>query len=455
MMVEALIVEDDPNQLMGLAEIVRNEGFSVRTATNLAEAREQIETQLPDVIISDLILPDGSGLDLREHPTTAGADVEMVLITGQASVESAIKALRSGVLDYIPKPLDMPRLRAVMGNVARTVSSKREVGTLRSELRKYGRFGSMIGASQAIQRVYDLITRVAPTEVGVLITGESGTGKELVAETIHTLSRRKMAPFLAINCGAVSATLVESELFGHERGSFTGAVQSHRGHFERAVGGTLFLDEVTEMPHELQVKLLRVLESRTLLRVGGSSPIEVDVRILAATNRDPAEAVREGRLREDLYYRLNVFPVLLPPLRDRGDDIDLLVDHFLEQLAAEHGQHKTVDPDVLARLARYAWPGNVRQLRNVVERAYILADDRIRIAHVPPDVATTPPGAPRAGAAAAPPLVIGTSIADAERRLIVATLEHYDGDKQRAASTLGISLKTLYNRLNAYRDAPA
>jgi DNA-binding NtrC family response regulator len=454
-MVEALIVEDDLNQLSALAEIVRNEGFSVRTATNLAEARAHVETQLPDVIISDMVLPDGNGLDLREHPTTAGGDVEMVLITGQASVESAIKALRSGVLDYIPKPLDMPRLRAVIGNVARTVSSKKEVGSLRSELRKYGRFGSMIGASPAIQRVYDLVTRVAPTEVGVLVTGESGTGKELVAETIHALSRRRLAPFLAINCGAVSSTLVESELFGHERGSFTGAVQGHRGHFERATGGTLFLDEVTEMPQELQVRLLRVLETHQLLRVGGSASIEVDVRIIAATNRDPAEAVREGRLREDLYYRLNVFPVSLPPLRDRGDDVDLLVGHFLEQLAAEHGQQKTVDPDVLERLARYGWPGNVRQLRNVVERAYILADDRIRIAHVPPDVATTPATGTRAAAATAPPLVIGTSIADAERRLIMATLEHYDGDKQRAASTLGISLKTLYNRLNAYRDALA
>jgi DNA-binding NtrC family response regulator len=449
MKVEALLVDDDATQLEALAEVVQLEGFAVRTAASVEEARQRLAERTPDVIISDLMLPDGNGLELREHPTAA--ETEMVLITGQASVDSAIQALRTGVLDYIPKPLDMPRLRAVLANVARTVSVKKEVGTLRSELRKFGRFGPMIGISEPMQRVYDLITRAAPTDVTVFVTGESGTGKELVAQTIHQLSRRRMAPFLAINCGAVSATLVESELFGHERGSFTGALQRHRGHFERAAGGTLFLDEVTEMPMELQVKLLRVLETRNVLRVGGSVPVEVDVRVIAATNRLPAEAVSEGKLREDLYYRLSVFPISLPPLRDRDEDLELLTRRFLAQLAEEHGTPKRITPEVLARFERYAWPGNVRELKNVIERAYILADDEIEASHIPTDVGVPEVELPEQSAA--PPLKVGTSLADAERRLIMATLSHFAGDKRRAAETLGISLKTLYNRLNSYRGA--
>jgi DNA-binding NtrC family response regulator len=449
MKVEALLVDDDAQQLEALAEVVQLEGFAVRTAGSLAEARERLAERTPDVIISDLMLPDGNGLELREHPTAA--ETEMVLITGQASVDSAIQALRTGVLDYIPKPLDLPRLRAVLANVARTVSVKKEVGTLRSELRKFGRFGPMIGISERMQRVYDLITRASPTEVTVFVTGESGTGKELVAQTIHQLSRRRLAPFLAINCGAVSATLVESELFGHERGSFTGALQRHRGHFERAAGGTLFLDEVTEMPMELQVKLLRVLETKNVLRVGGSVPVEVDVRVIAATNRLPAEAVSEGKLREDLYYRLSVFPIALPPLRDRDEDLELLTRRFLAQLAEEHGTPKRINPEVIARFERYGWPGNVRELKNVIERAYILADDEIETSHIPTDVGVPEVDLPEQSAA--PPLKVGTSLADAERRLIMATLSHFAGDKRRAAETLGISLKTLYNRLNSYRGA--
>jgi two-component system, NtrC family, response regulator HydG len=449
MKVEALLVDDDAQQLDALAEVVQLEGFAVRTAASLQAARDRLSERTPDVIISDLMLPDGSGLELREHPTAP--DTEMVLITGQASVDSAIQALRTGVLDYITKPLDMPRLRAVLANVARTVSVKKEVGNLRSELRKFGRFGPMIGISEPMQRVYDLISRAAPTDVTVLVTGESGTGKELVAQTIHQLSRRRLAPFLAINCGAVSATLVESELFGHERGSFTGALQRHRGHFERAAGGTLFLDEVTEMPMELQVKLLRVLETKNVLRVGGSTPVEVDVRVVAATNRPPADAVSEGKLREDLYYRLSVFPIALPPLHDRDEDLDLLTRRFLAELAEQHGTPKRIQPEVFARFERYAWPGNVRELKNVIERAYILADEEIEVSHIPSDIGVPEVELPEQSAA--PPLKVGTSLADAERRLIMATLTHYAGDKRRAAETLGISLKTLYNRLNAYRGA--
>jgi DNA-binding NtrC family response regulator len=295
--------------------------------------------------------------------------------------------------------------------------------------------------------VYDLISRVAPTDATVLITGESGTGKELVAETLHRCSARRNAVMLPVNCGAVSPNLIESELFGHERGSFTGADRQRTGYFERATGGTLFLDEITEMPLELQVKLLRVLETGSVVRVGGTEPIRVDVRVIAATNRDPVEAVKAGKLREDLYYRLNVFPIALPPLRNRPGDIDLLAEYVLAQLNRESGQQKTWSRAALERLRRCAWTGNVRELRNVVQRAYIMAEDEIgpESLPLPQEVATE--------TSEEGPVLhvrVGSSIDAVERRLILATLQLTGGDKKRAASILGISLKTLYNRLNVY-----
>ena len=265
---------------------------------------------------------------------------ETVLITGQASVETAVEALRRGVADYLTKPVDFARVKTVLANVSRTRELKEEIGGLRGELRKLGRFGALIGAAPAMQKVYDLIGKVAPTDATVLITGETGTGKEVVAQTIHQLSRRSREPFLPLNCGAVSPNLIESELFGHERGSFTGADRIHKGYFERANRGTLFLDEVTEMPLELQVKLLRVLETSEVMRLGGTEAIKVDVRVIAATNRQPEEAVATGKLREDLLYRLNVFPIHLPTLWDRREDVELLADHFLALLNKEEGTSK-------------------------------------------------------------------------------------------------------------------
>jgi transcriptional regulator with PAS, ATPase and Fis domain len=280
----------------------------------------------------------------------------------------------------------------------------------------------------------------------VLITGESGSGKELVAQAIHELSPRKHAPFVAINCGAVSPNLIESELFGHEKGSFTGAAKQHRGHFERASGGTLFLDEITEMPAELQVKLLRVLETGDLLRIGGSDPINVDCRVVAATNRDPARAVEDGALRDDLYYRLNVFLIPLPPLRARGGDVTLLAEHFLAALNETEGTQKRFTPDALAALAAHEWPGNVRELRNAVQRAFIMGTEEIDAACLPFD----PSGRPATSATG--PARVGVSLRDAERELILGTLAQVDGDKKRAAKILGISLKTMYNRLKAYDE---
>ena len=442
---EALIVEDDENFRASLAALVSREGFATREAPTLARARELAEHSAPDVMLVDLGLPDGDGLDLLREETLAPSS-EFVVITGNASVDSAIDALRDGALDYLTKPVDRPRLKSVLAHVARTRELKQEVLALRDELRELGRFGPMVGRSPGMQKVYDLIERVAPTRASVFVTGESGTGKELVAETIHRLSRRRAGPFVALNCGAMTPTLIESELFGHEKGSFTGADRRRRGYFEQADGGTLLLDEVTEMPLELQVKLLRVLESGSLVRLGSAEPVEVDVRVIAASNRDPKEAVEEGALREDLLYRLNVFPIHLPPLRERGEDVALVAQHFLNTLNEKDGTDKRWSDEALSRLAELSWTGNVRELRNAVERAYILADRVIGADAFP----ASEPGAASTDSDSALQVRVGSSIADVERRLILATLEELDGDKKRAAEMLGISLKTLYNRLNVY-----
>jgi DNA-binding NtrC family response regulator len=441
----ALIVEDDADFRASVAALVSRRDFEVREAATLAEARRAIEEEAPDVVLLDLTLPDGDGLALlEEDPLTEHS--EFVVMTGDGALETAVEAMRRGALDYLPKPLDRSRLETVLTNVSRTRGLKGEVSELRGELRSLGRFGPMVGRSKAMQEAYDLIAKVAPTESTVFVTGESGTGKELVAETVHRLSGRKDRPLLAVNCGAMSATLIESELFGHEKGSFTGADRRRRGFFEEADGGTLFLDEVTEMPIELQVKLLRVLETGAITRVGATSPTPVDVRIVTASNRDPEEAVGEGILREDLLYRLNVFPVHLPPLRERGDDVELLARYFLDGINEREGTSKRLSDDALRRLQDLEWPGNVRELKNVVERAAILADHVIG-----PDLLPEPDPARRpASSAAMLEVRVGSSIADAERRLILATLEQLDGDKKRAAELLGISLKTLYNRLNVY-----
>jgi DNA-binding NtrC family response regulator len=335
----------------------------------------------------------------------------------------------------------------VLANVSRTRELKEEIGSLRGELRELGRFGPLIGSSPAMQKVYDLIARVAKTEATILVTGETGTGKELVAQTVHEQSRRHREAFLPVNCGAVSPTLIESELFGHERGSFTGADRVHRGYFERANRGTLFLDEITEMPIELQVKLLRVLESGALNRIGGNEPIKVDVRVVAATNRDAEAAVAKGKLREDLLYRLNVFPIGLPPLRERAEDIELLAEHFLALLNRQEGRQKKFTPAARQRLQEHRWPGNVRELKNLVQRAYILAEDEIGPSALPLPVGGS---TRRAGPLS---IDVGMAVAEAQRRLIMATLEGYGGDKKKAADVLGISLKTLYNRLTEYRAA--
>ncbi len=444
----ALIVDDDAGFRESLAMLVAREDFEVREADGLEAARTQIEEHPPDVMLLDLGLPDGDGTALL-HDESVRAGSEIIVVTGNASVPSAVQALREGALDYLTKPIDRARLKSILAGVARTRGFKLELNRLRRELRQLGRFGRLVGRTPAMQRVYDLIERVAPTEAGVLLTGESGTGKEVAAETIHALSRRRDRPFLAVNCAAITKSLIESELFGHEKGSFTGAESRRRGYFEEANGGTLFLDEVFEMPGEVQAKMLRVLETGTILRVGGSGVVPVDVRVIAATNRDPATAVRSGHLREDLFYRLNVFPLPLPPLRERVEDIELLAEHFLAQVNARESTQKRLSPEARARLSSQRWPGNVRELKNAVERAAILADTVVG-----PELFPGPMNGPATLSPGAAPVLhvpIGSSIEDVERQLILGTLERLGGDKSQAANVLGISLKTLYARLKVYQ----
>jgi two-component system, NtrC family, response regulator AtoC len=439
----ALIVDDDPEILQVLTAFVKSEGFTASSASTLGQARQEVAANPPDILLVDIQLPDGSGLDLLDSLEPA-ADPEVVLITGNASVETAVNALRRGVSDYLTKPVDFARLRVTLASLARTLEMKGEIGALRGELRKLGRFGALIGASPPMQAVYDLIGRVARTDASVLITGETGTGKEVVAQAIHSLSRRAKEAFVPVDCGSVSANLIESELFGHERGSFTGADRLHKGYFERAHRGTLFLDEVTEMPAELQVKLLRVLETSAVTRVGGGLSFKVDVRIVAATNRPLEDAVKDGKLREDLLYRLNVFPIALPPLRERGDDLERLAEHFLGELNAAEGTDKHFSAAGRRALRRHGWPGNVRELRNAIQRGFILAEEGAGVVPLPvPLVGGEPSSSLR--------MEVGTPIADAERLLILAALDKFAGDKKKAAAALHISLNTLYSRLSQYK----
>ena len=460
-----------------MRELVALENFSVATAHTLRDARRQIAMQPPDLVLLDLQLPDGSGLDLFSDPELISSS-ELVLITGHASLETSIEALRLGAADYLVKPIAMKQLKGVLSRFMKPSALKADVARMHAGLATDGHFGHLWGQDPSMLKVYEQISRVAGTAVTVFITGESGTGKEVVAQTVHDLSRRRKQPFLAVNCGAISPNLIESEVFGHEKGSFTGADRQHLGFFERANGGTLFLDEITEMPLDLQVKLLRVLETGRFMRVGSTQSLEADVRVIAATNRQPEQAVSAGKLREDLLYRLNVFPIDLPPLRDRLSDVPLLAQHFLAGIVAQEGQTKRFSPKALDRLGCYHWPGNVRELRNVVQRAYVMASGDVideewlpqpqagaPVASPPapkPAPARSPqaPAAAESAAAHAPvaatpsgetlTLPIGISMAQAERLLIEATLRHHKYQKERTAAVLGISLKTLYNRLKEY-----
>jgi two-component system response regulator AtoC len=457
-MSHVLIVDDDVDSANSLRDLIAGPQFTVATAHTLHDARRRIAMQQPDLVLLDLQLPDGNGMDLFSDPALV-ANSEVVLITGHASLETSIQALRMGAADYIVKPINLRHLQGVLSRVTKPAALKAEVADLTANLAHSGHFGHLWGRAACMQRVYEQISRVAGTGISVFITGESGSGKEVVAQTVHDLSRRRKQPFLAVNCGAISPNLIESEIFGHEKGSFTGADRQHAGFFERASGGTLFLDEITEMPLELQVKLLRVLETGRFMRVGSTQSQEADVRVIAATNRLPQQAVAQGKLREDLMYRLNVFPIELPPLRERLEDVPLLAEHFLTAIAEQEGRAKRFAPAALERLQLYRWPGNVRELRNAVQRAYVMAQgDEIDDRWLPdPSTAPAPAAGARTGGGDTVPeserilLRVGTSMADAEREIILATFRHFGSHKERTAAVLGISLKTLYNRLKEYQ----
>src|SRR3954449_3581669 len=385
-----LIVEDDPATRTGLAELVQAWGFLTDEAPEGETAMRKITTFRPAIIVSDLVMPRMGGLELLRALQDQLSDLTFILLTAQGTVESAVGAIKDGAYDYLSKPVDPQRLQILLQKALERQGTLREVRQLRRQLREQGSFGRIIGNSPGIRTVYRVIEQSAPTSASVLISGESGTGKELVAQTIHELSPRATFPFVAINCAAIPETLLESEIFGHEKGAFTGAAERRTGVFELAHRGTLFLDEIAEMQPATQVKLLRVLQERAFRRLGGRQELTVDVRIIAATNVNPMEAVRSGKLREDLYYRLNVFAIELPSLRDRKEDIPLLAQHFLTEFNERNNKSvRAVDQEVVHLLEQYQWPGNIRELRNVMERATILAEgDFIEPKHLPPLLVT-------------------------------------------------------------------
>ncbi|HYN06916.1 MAG TPA: sigma-54 dependent transcriptional regulator [Vicinamibacterales bacterium] len=441
-----LLVEDDAAQRVGLQQLLTSWGYAVDVAVNGAEALAKVGESRPTIVLSDLIMPEMGGLDLlRALKQQDDVDLTVVLMTAQGTVESAVEAIKQGAYDYLTKPVDPQRMKILLDQIIQRHDTLREMRVLRRQLQERGTFGKMIGASMEMRKIYHVIEQAAPTVASVLVSGESGTGKELVAQSIHQISPRASQPFVPLNCAAIPDSLLESELFGHERGAFTGAIARRQGCFELANRGTLFLDEISEMTPTTQAKLLRVLQERSFRPLGGQREQTVDIRVVAATNTDPPEAVRQNKLREDLYYRLNVFAIRLPPLRDRKDDLPMLIQAFIKEFNTRNGRSVAGLSDrAVQMLERYDWPGNVRELRNVMERATIVARGAVIEVADLPALATTSPTATGSSAGLAP----GTTVDQAEQQLIEVTLHHTGGNKTRAADMLGISLKTLHNKLN-------
>jgi DNA-binding NtrC family response regulator len=453
---KVLIVEDEVNERTGLAELISAWGYRTETAGDGVEGYEKITNWSPSIVVTDLKMPRMGGLDLLDRLSSSSQTVAVIVVTAQGTIDSAVQAMRMGAYDYVTKPIDTSRLKTILQNASALLGAKVELEVTRRKLRDAGSLGTLIGPSKKMQEIFRLIEMVAPSTASVLITGASGTGKELVARTTHELSPRRNKPFVAINCAAIPETLIESEIFGHEKGAFTGAVERRTGCFELAEGGTLLLDEIGEMPIATQAKLLRVLEDRKLRRLGSKVETTVDVRVLAATNKVPEEAVARGELRNDLYYRLNVFNIHMPPLREHKEDIPDLVQLLLSDMSSKHDRRvATVSEAVLNLFRNYSWPGNVRELRNTLERAVIVCDGAVvETKHLPPGFGHTTvrtsvddPDAIR--------LSVGTTVGEAEKLLILKTLESTNNNKTRAAEILAISLKTLHNKLKEYGSAAA
>jgi DNA-binding NtrC family response regulator len=453
---KVLIVEDEENERSGLAELVSAWGYRAETAKDGLEGLEKAAAWSPGIVITDFKMPRMDGMELLQRLSDQPQQIAVVLLTAQGSIDVAVDAMKSGAYDFIQKPVDPSRLKQILQNAARQRGTALELEATKRKLRDTGVFGQMVGASRPMQEIFHLVEMVAPSTASVLITGESGTGKEMVARTIHDMSPRKNKPFVAINCSAIPETLIESEIFGHEKGAFTGAMERRAGCFELAEEGTLLLDEIGEMPAATQAKLLRVLEDRKLRRLGSKVETPVDVRVLAATNKVPEEAVAKGELRGDLYYRLNVFNIHLPPLREHKEDIPQLVEALLSDMNAKHGRDVAgVNDTVLQMFQGHHWPGNVRELRNTMERAVIVCDSPlVETRHLPPNFGSMALKTMTHDGEGIR-LEVGTTVEEAEKMLILKTLAASNNNKTRAAEILGISLKTLHNKLKEYGNAAA
>ncbi len=456
-----LVVDDEAGSRDGLRRLLEALGHVVVTAESAEDALAKIEVERPAAIFTDLVMPGLDGIEFIRR-VQRSHDLPVVVFSAQGTIELAVEAMKLGAQDFLPKPVGDAQVKMVLARLGRTRALEAEKRRLKAELRERGAFEKLRGESEKMRAVYRQIEQVAPSTLSVLIVGESGTGKELVAQTLHELSGRRKFEFVALNCAAIPATLLESEIFGHERGSFTGALQRKVGCFEMADRGTLFLDEIAEMDEGLQAKLLRVLQEQRFRRIGGREVIEADVRVIAATNRDPAKAIAAGKLREDLYYRLNVFTILLPSLRERPEDIRSLARHFAEQYATRTGTTvPAIHQSAMEALLAHHWPGNVRELKNAIERGTLLSGgSTIVLEHLPREVlavraaggpaSVPPPRADESGASTVT-LAVGSSLDDAEREMIRSTLAHTSGNKTQAARILGISLKTMHNKVKKFR----
>ncbi len=447
-----LVVDDEAHEREGLATLLEGWGYETATASQGLEALEKIPAFNPVVVICDLRMPDMNGMDLLRELRHSRPRPSFIMLSGQGTIEEAVEATKLGAFDFLEKPLDVKKLQVELRNCLERRVNERELAIAQKRLRDYGILGQLAGRSKKMQAVMSLIEQVAPSSASVLITGESGTGKELAARTIHELSPRQMNPFVAVNCAAIPETLMESEIFGHEKGAFTGAMDRRAGCFELADGGTLLLDEIGEMPIPTQAKLLRVLEDSKVRRLGGKAEIVTDVRVLAATNKIPEEAVAKGQLRSDLYFRLDVVQIAMPPLRDHLEDLESLIEILLEDLNHKHQKSvKLVDSEVLDLFRRYTWPGNVRELRNTLERAAVVCSGEVlHRTDLAPEFGHTVPARTDGDLALRP----GLTVAGAERLLIRETLAFTSNNKTRAAEMLGISLKTLHNKLKEYENQP-
>jgi DNA-binding NtrC family response regulator len=444
-----LVVDDESNARNALAEILKEEGYSVETAADGFKGLSRFNEFGPDLVLTDLKMPGMDGVELLQKLREVDPDTSVIVTTAFGAVDTAVAAMRAGAVDYLTKPINVDELLLVIERALEQSRLRRETHELRTQLAERYRFDNVIGSSPKMQQVFKVVAQVAPSRATVLLTGESGTGKELIAAAIHHRSPRNDGAFVKLHCAALAESLLESELFGHERGAFTGAERRREGRFEQANGGTLFLDEIGDISAATQVKLLRVLQEHEFERVGGNQTIRVDVRVIAATNRDLRSMVADGKFREDLFYRLNVINITLPPLKERASDIPALAMHFLRRYSEENAKQTDHFSDAaLARLVGYAWPGNVRELENVVERAVVLADgESIEPTHLPPEVVP-------ASESRAAPLIPGSSMADIERYAILTTLEAQGGSTSRAADVLGISVRKIQYKLQEYGKAP-